>query len=371
MHRFLGLKCGLIQSDMDPSERRANYNCDVTYVTNSEIGFDHLRDNLAQGVSELVLRPFSYCIIDEVDSILVDEARTPLIISGSAEKPSSSYMKSFKLAKALSKDVHYSVDEKRKNVTLTEDGFAAAEDVLGVTDLFDPRNQWASYLLNAIKAKELHQRDVNYIVKDDQVLIVDEFTGRILDGRRWSDGLHQAIEAKEGVTIQNESITLASISYQSFFKQYPKLGGMTGTAATESAEFENIYSLQTLVVPTNRPRVRKDHPDVVFRSSSAKNKAIITEVKRMNKQGNPVLVGTTSVEQSEALSEILKEEDISHEVLNAKPENVERESEIVAQSGRLKAVTIATNMAGRGKSFDWNTNDFKVFFFVCLFVLGG
>ncbi|VAH76388.1 unnamed protein product [Triticum turgidum subsp. durum] len=331
--RFLGLQVGLIQQNMTPEQRRENYLCDITYVTNSELGFDYLRDNLAMTVDELVLRNFNYCVIDEVDSILIDEARTPLIISGLAEKPSDRYYKAAKIAEAFEQDIHYTVDEKQRNVLLTEQGYADAEEILDIDDLYDPREQWASYVLNAIKAKELFLRDVNYIVRSKEVLIVDEFTGRVMAGRRWSDGLHQAIEAKEGVQIQNETITLASISYQNFFLQFPKLCGMTGTAATERQEFESIYKLKVTVV---------------FRATSGKWRAAVVEISRMNKACRPVLVGTTSVEQSETLSEQLREAGIPHEVLNAKPENVEREAEIVAQSGRLGAVTIATNMAGRG-----------------------
>ncbi|XP_057790355.1 protein translocase subunit SECA1, chloroplastic isoform X2 [Salvia miltiorrhiza] len=346
--RFLGLKVGLIQQNMTSEQRRENYSCDITYVTNSEMGFDYLRDNLATSVEELVLRRFNYCVIDEVDSILIDEARTPLIISGPAEKPSDRYYKAAKIASAFERDIHYTVDEKQKSVLLTEQGYADTEEILNVKDLYDPREQWASYILNAIKAKELFLRDVNYIIRGKEVLIVDEFTGRVMQGRRWSDGLHQAVEAKEGLPIQNETVTLASISYQNFFLQFPKLCGMTGTAATESAEFESIYKLKVTIVPTNKPMIRKDESDVVFRATTGKWRSVVVEISRMNKTGRPVLVGTTSVEQSDALSEQLREAGIPHEVLNAKPENVEREAEIVAQSGRLGAVTIATNMAGRG-----------------------
>ncbi|KAE9618863.1 Protein translocase subunit SecA [Lupinus albus] len=352
--RFLGLKVGLIQQNMSSEQRKENYLCDITYVTNSELGFDYLRDNLAtetvdlQSVEELVVRGFNYCIIDEVDSILIDEARTPLIISGPAEKPSDRYYKAAKIAEAFEQDIHYTVDEKQKTVLLSEQGYEDAEEILGVKDLYDPREQWASYVLNAIKAKELFLRDVNYIIRGTDVLIVDEFTGRVMQGRRWSDGLHQAVEAKEGLPIQNETVTLASISYQNFFLQFPKLCGMTGTAATESTEFESIYKLKVTIVPTNKPMLRKDESDVVFRATTGKWRAVVVEISRMYKTGRPVLVGTTSVEQSDSLSEQLKEAGIPHEVLNAKPENVEREAEIVAQSGRLGAVTIATNMAGRG-----------------------
>ncbi|XP_074344841.1 protein translocase subunit SECA1, chloroplastic-like [Apium graveolens] len=346
--RFLGLKVGLIQQNMTSEQRRENYLCDITYVTNSELGFDYLRDNLATNVDELVMRKFNYCVIDEVDSILIDEARTPLIISGPADKPSDRYYKAAKIAAAFEREIHYTVDEKQKSVLITEQGYVDAEEILNVKDLYDPREQWASYLLNAIKAKELFLGDVNYIIRDKEVLIVDEFTGRVMQGRRWSDGLHQAVEAKEGLPIQNETVTLASISYQNFFLQFPKLCGMTGTAATESAEFESIYKLKVTIVPTNRAMIRKDDSDVVFKATTGKWRAVVAEISRMHKTGRPVLVGTTSVEQSDTVSMQLHEAGISHEVLNAKPENVEREAEIVAQSGRLGSVTIATNMAGRG-----------------------
>ncbi|KAK1558261.1 hypothetical protein Q3G72_000482 [Acer saccharum] len=322
--RFLGLKVGLIQQNMTK-----------TILPR-------------KSVEELVIRNFNYCIIDEVDSILIDEARTPLIISGPAEKPSDRYYKAAKIASAFERDIHYTVDEKLKSVLLTEQGYEDAEEILDVKDLYDPREQWASYVLNAIKAKELFLRDVNYIIRGKEVLIVDEFTGRVMQGRRWSDGLHQAVEAKEGLPIQNETVTLASISYQNFFLQFPKLCGMTGTAATESTEFESIYKLKVTIVPTNKPMIRKEESDVVFRATNGKWRAVVVEIARMHKTGRPVLVGTTSVEQSDSLSEQLQEAGIPHEVLNAKPENVEREAEIVAQSGRLGAVTIATNMAGRG-----------------------
>ncbi len=351
VHRFLGLEVGLVQQGLVEKQRKAAYASDITYVTNSELGFDYLRDNLAQDPDELVLRPasgFNFCVIDEVDSILVDEARTPLIISGSADKPSEKYMKADKIAGVLAKGVHYTVDEKQRNILLTEEGYEAAEDVLQVPDLYDPREQWASYLINAIKAKELFLKDVSYITKAGEVVIVDEFTGRTMPGRRWSDGLHQAIEAKEGLEIQNESVTLASISYQNLFRTYPKLGGMTGTAQTESAEFANIYDLPVTVVPTNRTVSRVDNPDVVFKTETGKWNAVVQEIARMHKTGRPVLVGTTSVERSEIVCSLLQQAEIPFEVLNAKPENVERESEIVAQSGRKGAVTIATNMAGRG-----------------------
>eukprot|EP00958_Prasinococcus_capsulatus_P024328 scaffold3772_cov390-Prasinococcus_capsulatus_cf.AAC.6 len=348
VHRYLGLSVGLIQQDMETEVRQKEYQADITYVTNSELGFDYLRDNLASEVDELVLRGFNFCIIDEVDSILIDEARTPLIISGQAEKASDKYIKASKIAKVFERDVHYTVDEKQKSVLLSEEGYEAAEEILQVQDLYNPREQWASYVINAIKAKELQLKDVSYIVKNGEVLIVDEFTGRVMEGRRWSDGLHQAVEAKEGLPIQAETITLASVSYQNFFLGYEKLAGMTGTAATENTEFENIYNLQVVVVPTNRENNREDYSDVVFMREDGKWKAVAQEIGRMHKRGRPVLVGTTSVEVSELLAEKLAEKKIPHQVLNAKPENVQRESEIIAQSGRKSQVTISTNMAGRG-----------------------
>ncbi|MCG9885721.1 MAG: preprotein translocase subunit SecA [Cyanobacteria bacterium] len=348
VHRFLGLSVGLIQQGMSPEERRKNYSCDITYATNSELGFDYLRDNMAASIEEVVQRPFNYCVIDEVDSVLIDEARTPLIISGQVERPTEKYMTAAEMAARMSPDEHYEVDEKARNVIMSDEGFIAAEQMLGVTDLFDPKDPWAHYVFNAIKAKELFIKDVNYIVRNDEVVIVDEFTGRVMPGRRWSDGLHQAIEAKEGVEIQNETQTLASITYQNFFLLYPKLAGMTGTAKTEEAEFEKIYSLEVTIVPTNRPQARINYSDVVYKTEPAKWQAVAEDCEQMHKLGRPVLVGTTSVEKSELLSQLLADRGIPHNLLNAKPENVERESEIVAQAGRSGAVTIATNMAGRG-----------------------
>lgn len=348
VHRFLGLSVGLIQSTMTPSERQKNYDCDITYVTNSEVGFDYLRDNMATSMADVVQRPFNYCVIDEVDSILVDEARTPLIISGQVERPTEKYLQAAEIAFTLKKDEHYDVDEKARNVLLTDEGFAESENLLGVTDLFDPEDPWAHFVFNAIKAKELFLKDVNYIVRNGEVVIVDEFTGRVLPGRRWSDGLHQAIEAKEHVEIQPETQTLATITYQNMFLLYPKLGGMTGTAKTEEPEFEKIYKIEVAVIPTNRDRRREDLSDMVFKTEPGKWGAIARECAEMHELGRPVLVGTTSVEKSELLSRLLKELAIPHELLNARPENVEREAEIVAQAGRKGAVTIATNMAGRG-----------------------
>ena len=348
VHRFLGLSVGLIQSGMGPAERQRNYACDITYATNSELGFDYLRDNMATAMADVVQRPFNYCVIDEVDSVLVDEARTPLIISGQVERPTEKYMRAAQIARSLNKEEHYEVDEKARNVLLTDEGFAQAEKLLEVQDLYDPNDPWAHYIFNAIKGKELFIKDVNYIVRNGEVVIVDEFTGRVLSGRRWSDGLHQAIEAKENVEIQNETQTLATITYQNFFLLYPKLAGMTGTAKTEEAEFEKIYNLQVTIIPTNRPAGRADLADVVYKTETAKWRAIAEECAQMHEVGRPVLVGTTSVEKSELLAGLLKEQGVPHNLLNARPENVERESEIIAQAGRKGAVTIATNMAGRG-----------------------
>ena len=359
IHRFLGLSVGLIQQDMAPPDRRRNYACDITYATNSELGFDYLRDNMASDLAEVVQRDFHYCVIDEVDSILIDEARTPLIISGQIERPQEKYRKAAQVAEQLIRAAEmgkdgidpegdYEVDEKQRNVTLTDEGYAKAEQLLGVADLFNPEDPWAHFINNALKAKELFIKDVNYIVRGEDAVIVDEFTGRVMPGRRWSDGLHQAIEAKEELPIQPETQTLASITYQNFFLLYPRLAGMTGTAKTEEVEFEKTYKLEVTIVPTNRIRARQDWTDQVYKTEAAKWRAVSLETAEVHKQGRPVLVGTTSVEKSELLSGLLAEQQIPHNLLNAKPENVEREAEIVAQAGRAGAVTIATNMAGRG-----------------------
>ena len=359
VHKFLGLSVGLIQQDMSPAQRKKNYACDITYATNSELGFDYLRDNMATDIEEVVQREFNYCVIDEVDSILIDEARTPLIISGQIERPQEKYQKAAELtlqlerAEEMSKDGvdpegDYEVDEKQRSCILTDQGFAKCEESLKVGDLYDPQDPWAHYITNALKAKELFVKDVNYILKNGEAVIVDEFTGRVMPGRRWSDGQHQAIEAKEGLKIQPETQTLASITYQNFFLLYPGLAGMTGTAKTEEVEFEKTYKLQSTVVPTNMSRQRQDWSDQVFKTEIGKWKAVANETAEIHKKGRPVLVGTTSVEKSELLSSLLQEQQIPHNLLNAKPENVEREAEIVAQAGRSGAVTIATNMAGRG-----------------------
>ena len=348
IHRFLGLSVGLVQSAMSPEERKKNYACDVTYTTNSELGFDYLRDNMSTSMQEVVQRPFNFCVIDEVDSILIDEARTPLIISGQVERPTEKYLQASEIAAQLIKDEDYEVDEKQRNVLMTDEGFEKAENLLGTTDLYDKDDPWAHYIFNAVKGKELFIKDVNYIVRDNEVVIVDEFTGRIMVGRRWSDGLHQAIEAKERVEIQRESQTLATITYQNFFLLYPKLSGMTGTAKTEETELEKVYNLQVTITPTNRPSGRQDWADVVYKTEEAKWKAVALECQDLHAEGRPILVGTTSVEKSEVIASLLNELEIPHNILNARPENVERESEIIAQAGRKGTVTIATNMAGRG-----------------------
>jgi preprotein translocase subunit SecA len=359
VHRFLGLSVGLIQQDMAPAERRRNYACDITYATNSELGFDYLRDNMATDIADVVQRDSYFCVIDEVDSILIDEARTPLIISGQVERPQEKYERADEVAQALVRAAEmgkdgidpegdYEVDEKQRNVTLTDEGYAKAEAMLGVQDLFNPADPWAHFINNALKAKELFIKDVSYIVRNNDVVIVDEGTGRVMPGRRWSDGLHQAIEAKERVSIQPETQTLASITYQNFFLLYDRLSGMTGTAKTEEVEFEKTYKLEVTQVPTNRPSQRADWTDQVYKTEPAKWQAVAAEIAGVHQQGRPVLVGTTSVEKSELLSALLAEQEIPHNLLNAKPENVEREAEIIAQAGRAGAVTIATNMAGRG-----------------------
>nr|YP_009244692.1 preprotein translocase subunit SecA [Pyropia pulchra]AMK96934.1 preprotein translocase subunit SecA [Pyropia pulchra] len=348
IHKFLGLSVGLIQQDLAKAERKLAYQCDITYVTNSELGFDYLKDNMVLSISEIVQNKFAFCIIDEVDSILIDEARTPLIISGPSEAPVEKYSKTQLLSSILVKDLHYEVDEKARNIILTEQGTLFCEEYLNIDNLYDLENPWVQYILNAIKAKELFIKDVHYIIRDNQVVIVDEFTGRIMSGRRWSDGLHQAIEAKEQVSIQQENQTYASITYQNFFLLYPKLSGMTGTAKTEESELDKIYNLEVICVPTHKPLRRQEFPDLVYSTEYRKWEAIADECYDMYRVGRPTLVGTTSVEKSELLSKLLTQYKIPHSLLNAKPENVEKESDIIAQAGRQSSVTIATNMAGRG-----------------------
>ena len=350
IYKFLGLSVGVILSNSRDAEeferKKAAYACDITYGTNNEFGFDYLRDNMAGSMEMLVQRPYNYAIIDEVDSILIDEARTPLIISGRLEQSAQLYQTMSKIAPKMKKDLDYEVDEKNKNVILSEEGIDHAQELLGIEDLFDVHNQYAHHLLQALKAKELYQKDTDYVVRNGEVMIVDEFTGRLMEGRRWSDGLHQAVEAKEGVKIQDETQTLASITFQNLFRLYPKLSGMTGTAMTEEAEFGKIYNLEVTTIPTNRPDIRINMPDVVYKSQKQKYIAVVDEIAKMNALGRPVLVGTISIDKSEYLSELLKKRGIKHNVLNAK--HHEKEAYIIAQAGRFGAVTIATNMAGRG-----------------------
>ena len=345
---FLGLTVGVILSSdsFDFQKKKAAYDCDITYGTNNEFGFDYLRDNMATSNLALVQRPYNYAIIDEVDSILIDEARTPLIISGRLEKSADTYRLMAKVAPQLEKITHYEVDEKNKNIIFTEDGIDKAQELLGVDDLFDIQTQYAHHLLQALKAKELFIKDTDYVVRDNEVMIVDEFTGRLMQGRRWSDGLHQAIEAKENVPIQDETQTLASITFQNLFRLYPKLSGMTGTAMTEEAEFGKIYNLPVTAIPTNKPDIRINEADAIFNKQITKYKEVVNEIVEMSKIGRPVLVGTISIEKSELISNLLNQVGVKHNVLNAK--HHQKEAYIIAQAGRVGAVTIATNMAGRG-----------------------
>ena len=350
IYKFLGLSVGVIlsggRSAEDFEAKRKAYACDITYGTNNEFGFDYLRDNMASSVEMLVQRPYNYAIVDEVDSILIDEARTPLIISGRLEKSAETYQLMAKVAPKLQKIVDYEVDEKNKNVILTEEGIDKAQEIIGCKDLFDIQDNYAHHLLQALKAKELFVKDTDYVVKNGEVCIVDEFTGRLMEGRRWSDGLHQAIEAKEGVKIQDETQTLASITFQNLFRLYPKLSGMTGTAMTEEAEFGKIYNLEVTIIPTNKKDIRINYSDVIYKTEKQKYLAVVDDIIAMHKLGRPVLVGTISIEKSEYISQLLKQRNIPHNVLNAK--HHEKEAYIIAQAGRKGAVTIATNMAGRG-----------------------
>ena len=357
VYRFLGLTVGLIQENMEPEERQKNYNCDVVFVTNNELGFDYLRDNMALTKQEIVQRPFFYCVVDEVDSILIDEARSPLIISGPGEISTEKYSQSTKLTEVLKKDIHYSVDEKNQNINLLEEGLNLCEQALKVSDLYSIQDPWIPYILNSIKAKELFQLNTHYVINEEQeIVIVDEFTGRTMIGRRWSDGLHQAVEAKERLPIKDESQTLASITYQNLFLLYDKLSGMTGTAKTEELEFEKIYNLKVVTIPTNRPIQRKDFPDLIYKNQYLKWKAVAEECLDMHNIKRPVLVGTTTIEKSELLASLLSEYNVEYRLLNARPENIEKESEIVAQAGCKNAITISTNMAGRGTDINLGGN---------------
>src|SRR5256886_14227156 len=359
-YHALGLSVGVIQHEasflydpeyvtpdirlaaLRPCGRREAYLADITYGTNNEFGFDYLRDNMRFSLDELVQRDLNYAIVDEVDSILIDEARTPLIISGPAEESTDKYYKIDRIVPKLRRDVDYQVDEKARTVNLTEEGVEKAEKLLNVGNLFEPQNMdWVHHTYQALKSHLLFKRDVDYMVKDGEVLIVDEFTGRLMPGRRYSDGLHQALEAKENVKIERENQTLATVTFQNYFRMYPKLAGMTGTAETEAAEFDKIYRLEVVVIPTNQKMLRLENPDIVYRTEKEKYFAAADEIQQLNAKGQPVLVGTTSIEKSERLSELLKKKGVKHWVLNAKQH--EREAEIVAQAGRKAAVTIATN----------------------------
>ncbi|MDR1080940.1 MAG: preprotein translocase subunit SecA [Deltaproteobacteria bacterium] len=347
IYRFLGCTCGVIVHGLSDDERRTSYACDVTYGTNHELGFDYLRDNMKFTADEFVQRDFNFAIVDEVDSILIDEARTPLIISGQAEESTSLYTDVNAVIPRLAKERDFTVDEKSRTSILTEDGVAKVEKLLRVGNLYDPENIDVLHHVNqALKAHTLFRRDSEYMVEDGKVVIVDEFTGRPMEGRRFSDGLHQALEAKEGVRIENENQTLASITYQNYFRMYDKLAGMTGTADTEAAEFAKIYNLEVVVMPTHRRMIREDHPDVIYRTQNEKYRAVVEHIAELHAKGQPVLVGTISINNSEKVSQLLRMEGVPHQVLNAK--HHEREAQIVAQAGQPGQVTISTNMAGRG-----------------------
>lgn len=347
IYRFLGLSVGVIVHDLDDEERREAYGSDVTYGTNNEFGFDYLRDNMKFALEDYVQRDLHYAIVDEVDSILIDEARTPLIISGPTHENTDKYYRINRIIPGLQKEQHYTIDEKARSVVLTEEGVARVEKSLNVSNLYDPSQIEVLHHVNqALKSHTLFKKDVDYIVKDGQVIIVDEFTGRLMPGRRYSDGLHQALEAKEGVKIENENQTLATITFQNYFRMYDKLAGMTGTADTEAAEFKKIYNLEVVVIPTNLPMIRQDNSDLIYKNEQEKFDAAVEEIEDLYQRGQPVLVGTISIEKSEYLARRLKKLGIPHNILNAK--NHALEAEIVAQAGRYKAVTISTNMAGRG-----------------------
>ena len=347
IYRFLGLSVGVILHELNDQERKKAYHCDITYGTNNEFGFDYLRDNMKFTLEDYVQRDLNYAIVDEVDSILIDEARTPLIISGPAEESTDKYYKINRIIPSLKQGKDYQLEEKSHTAFLTEEGVAHVEKLIHVENLYDPRNIETLHHVNqALRAHTLFKRDVDYMVKEGQVIIVDEFTGRLMPGRRWSDGLHQAVEAKENVRIENENQTLATITFQNYFRMYKKLAGMTGTADTEAAEFRKIYNLDVMVIPTNMPLMRTNYPDVIYKTEDEKFRAVVREIKELYQSERPVLVGTISIEKSERLSQLLKKQGIPHNVLNAK--HHEREAEIIAQAGRAGAVTISTNMAGRG-----------------------
>src|SRR6056300_1164416 len=361
IYQFLGFSTGLIQDNMSNFDRKNNYKSDITYVTNYEITFDFLRDNMALNLNDIVLRPFNYCIIDEVDSILIDEAQTPLIISDAIKTPTDKYIIAAEITDYLDLNIHYKVDEKNKNIILTDAGSKQIEKILRVPDLYNPRDPWIPYVINALKANTLFFNNIHYIIQNNRIIIVDEFTGRIMTDRRWSDGLHQAIEAKEKVPIRKNTQTVAAITYQNFFLLYPKLSGMTGTGKTAEIEFEKIYNLAVEEIPTAKPAIRKDFPDLIYKDQFSKWNAIAQTCNTISSTGQPILIGTTTVGKSEMLTQLLSEYKLSYQILNAKPENVRRESEIVAQAGQKGSITIATNMAGRGTDIILGGNiNFKI-----------
>nr|YP_009399456.1 preprotein-translocase subunit a [Dictyomenia sonderi]ARW69062.1 preprotein-translocase subunit a [Dictyomenia sonderi] len=345
---YVNIKVGLVTQKTNPNQKKNEYNSNITYITNSELGFDYLKDNMTIHKNNIVQRNFYYAIIDEVDSILIDEARTPLIISGITEIKNQPYLEANKISNLLSNKIHYKIDEKSKSIILTDQGISQCEEILKIKNLYDTQNHWIKYILNALKAKELFLKNKDYITKNNQVIIVDEFTGRIMDGRRWSDGLHQSIEAKENIKIEAENKTLASITYQNLFLLYNKLAGMTGTAKTEENEFLNIYKMNVVNIPTNKKCIRKDLSDLVYKDEYNKWQSIANECLDMYNMKRPTLIGTTSIQKSELLSDMLKEMKVPHSLLNAKPENVSKEAEIILQAGQKGSITISTNMAGRG-----------------------
>ncbi|WCK54173.1 preprotein translocase subunit SecA [Aneurinibacillus sp. Ricciae_BoGa-3] len=347
IYNFLGLTCAVNLTGMSPEEKREVYDADITYGTNNEFGFDYLRDNMVLYKEQMTQRHLNYCIVDEVDSILIDEARTPLIISGEAEKSTELYYVAARFVTRLKEEKHYTIDLKANSVALTEEGVSEVERAFNIDNLYDTEHILLNHHVNtALRARVLMKRDVDYVVSDGEIIIVDEFTGRLMQGRRYSDGLHQAIEAKEGLVVQNESMTLATITLQNYFRMYDKLGGMTGTAKTEEEEFKKIYGLEVIVIPTNKPVIREDKPDAIYKSERGKYDAVVKDIVKHHEVGRPVLVGTTSIEKSELISDLLRKQGVPHHVLNAKQH--EREAEIVAAAGQRGAVTIATNMAGRG-----------------------
>ncbi len=361
IYRFLGFSTGLIQENMSISERKENYNADITYATNYEIAFDFLRDNMALNLNEIVLKPFNYCVIDEIDSILIDEAQTPLILANNIPTPIEKYILAAEITEYLELNTHYKVNEKNKNVILTDQGSKQIEKILNIQDLYDKRDPWIPYVINAIKATALYFNNIHYIIQNNRIIIVDEFTGRIMPDRRWGDGLHQAIEAKENVQIRQKSETVAAITYQNFFLLYPKLSGMTGTGKTAEIEFEKIYNLSVEEIPTSRPMKRIDFPDLIYKDQFSKWNAIAKSCNKIHLTGQPILIGTTTVEKSEMLAQLLNEYKLSYQILNAKPENVRKESEIVSQAGSKGSITIATNMAGRGTDIILGGNiNFKI-----------